>query len=139
MSLSGQHERIPGRPVRVMADDDDAGHKAAKAAGLEWRVPDFSGLDRAPGDNDYNDYVRAARWITYPGAWSSDQKSTLADQLAGECYDARWLSENTPQPREWLIQPVLPAGEFMRYFWRARFGENVPGDRSRPFCCPRSL
>ena len=49
---------FPGRSVRVMADDDDAGHKAAKAAGLEWRVPDFSSLDRAPGDNDYNDYVR---------------------------------------------------------------------------------
>mgnify|MGYP000090569661 CR=1 FL=1 len=49
---------FPRRPVRVMADDDDAGHKAAKATGLDWRVPDFSGLDRAPGDNDYNDYVR---------------------------------------------------------------------------------
>ena len=49
---------FPGRPVRVMADDDDAGHKYAKASGLEWCVPDFTGLDRGPGDNDYNDYVR---------------------------------------------------------------------------------
>ena len=47
-----------GRPVRVMADDDEAGHKYAKATGLEWRVPDFTGLDRATHDNDYNDYVR---------------------------------------------------------------------------------
>jgi len=47
-----------GRPVRIMADDDVAGHKAAQAAGVEWRVPDFTGLDRGPCDNDYNDYVR---------------------------------------------------------------------------------
>ena len=47
-----------GRPVRVMADDDKAGHKAARAAGVDWRVPFFSGLNRAAGDNDYNDYVR---------------------------------------------------------------------------------
>ena len=74
-----------------------------------------------------------------PGRVVERPESTLADQLAGECYDARWLSENTPQPREWLIQPVLSGRRVMRYFWRARFGENVPGDRSRPFCCPRSL
>jgi len=36
---------------------------------------------------------------------------TLDDQLDGECYDARWLSDNTPEPREWLIKPILPAEE----------------------------
>ena len=46
-----------------------------------------------------------------PGCAVEQPEPTLADQLAGECYDARWLSKNTPQPREWLIRPVLPAGE----------------------------
>ena len=49
---------FPHQRVRIMADDDDAGHRSAIATGLEWRVPDFSGLDRGPKDNDYNDYVR---------------------------------------------------------------------------------
>lgn len=74
-----------------------------------------------------------------PGRVVERPESTLADQLAGECYDARWLSENTPQPREWLIQPVLPAGELCAISGAPGSGENVPGDRSRPFCCPRSL
>lgn len=47
-----------GRPVCIMADDDEPGHKAARATGLEWRVPDFKGLQRSHSDNDYNDYVR---------------------------------------------------------------------------------
>ncbi len=44
--------------VRVMADDDTPGHKAGIAAGAECRIPDFKGLAREPGDNDYNDFVR---------------------------------------------------------------------------------
>lgn len=47
-----------GRPICIMADDDEPGHKAARATGLEWRVPDFTGLQRSHSDNDYNDYVR---------------------------------------------------------------------------------
>lgn len=49
---------FPAESVRVMADDDTPGHKAGTAAGVECRIPDFRGLARKPGDNDYNDFVR---------------------------------------------------------------------------------
>ena len=46
-----------------------------------------------------------------PGRAVEPPKPTLEQALAEECYDSDWLTENTPQPRDWLIKPILPSVE----------------------------
>ncbi|MDA9836105.1 AAA family ATPase [Luminiphilus sp.] len=37
--------------------------------------------------------------------------TAIKEALDEECYDARWLTDNEPEPRDWTIKPILPAKE----------------------------
>ena len=55
-------QKYQDREIRIMADDDPAGLKAAnevgESYGLPVHAPDFDCLPREKKDNDYNDYTR---------------------------------------------------------------------------------